>query len=244
VVDDFDDLRIETVAPIRGAWPPPTGTLLIEQTALPVLGAVTNGPLNVQMPSGRTSSIAVAGVVSDRALAPAWQEQRGYAYITPDTLAWLGEPPTLDQLKISVADEDRFDADAIERTARGLSGWLQTQGHAVEEIRIPPPGEHPHQRLMNALVTVLLLFSALLLALSAVVIATLVTGMLSRHVRQIGAMKAIGSPDSGWRKCSPRSRTWSSGVRWFHRLRTHSRSRSACRCRCSRPRSPLSKPVA
>ena len=193
VVDDFEDLRIETVAPIRGAWPPPTGTLLIEQTALPVLGAVTNGPLTVQMPSGRTSSIAVAGVVSDRALAPAWQEQRGYAYITPDTLAWLGEPPTLDQLKISVADEDRFDADAIERTARGLSGWLQTQGHAVEEIRIPPPGEHPHQRLMNALVTVLLLFSALLLALSAVVIATLVTGMLSRHVRQIGAMKAIGA---------------------------------------------------
>jgi putative ABC transport system permease protein len=167
--------------------------LLIEQTALPVLGAVTNGPLTVQMPSGRTSSIEVAGVVSDRALAPAWQEQRGYGYITPDTLAWLGEPPTLDQLKISVADQDRFDADAIERTARQLSGWLQSQGRSVEEIRIPPPGEHPHQRLMNALVTVLLLFSGLLLALSAVVIATLVTGMVSRHVRQIGAMKAIGA---------------------------------------------------
>src|SRR5439155_15329315 len=62
----------------------------------------------------------------------------------------------------------------------------------VKEIRIPPPDEHPHQRLMNALAFALLLFSGLALALAAVLVATLISGMLARHVRQIGTMKAIG----------------------------------------------------
>jgi putative ABC transport system permease protein len=46
---------------------------------------------------------------------------------------------------------------------------------------------------MDALMMVLLLFTVLLFGLSGVVVATLITGLLSRHVRQIGAMKAIGA---------------------------------------------------
>jgi putative ABC transport system permease protein len=191
VVDDFRNLRIETIAPVEGAWPPPVGTLLIESTAMPVLNVATGSTLELQLPSGGVRSVQISGVVSDAALAPAWQEQRGYAYISRATLAELGEPPDLDQLKI-VVTENRFDRASIETTARDLNTWLGGQGRTVEEIRIPPPGEHPHQRLMNTLVTVLLLFTLLLFGLSGVVIATLVSGMLSRHVRQIGAMKAVG----------------------------------------------------
>src|SRR5262249_36001243 len=46
---------------------------------------------------------------------------------------------------------------------------------------------------MNALALVLLLFGLLALALSGLLVATLISAMLARHVRQIGAMKAIGA---------------------------------------------------
>src|SRR5206468_13132158 len=47
--------------------------------------------------------------------------------------------------------------------------------------------------LMNALALVLLLFGLLALGLSALLVATMVSAILARHVRQIGAMKAIGA---------------------------------------------------
>ena len=42
----------------------------------------------------------ITGIVHDTTLAPSWQEQTGYGYITLDTLAGLGEPPVLDELRI------------------------------------------------------------------------------------------------------------------------------------------------
>jgi putative ABC transport system permease protein len=192
VVPDFEAMRIETVTLDEGAWPPPTGTMLLERGSLAVLETQAGRTMSVQTPDGQPRPVPVVGVVQDLGAAPAWQEQSGYAYITPETLAWLGESAGLEQLKITVTDRP-LERAAIERTSRDLSGWLGQQGWAVEEIRIPPPGQHPHQRLMNGLAFVLLLFSLLALGLSAVVVAALVSGMLARHVRQIGTMKAIGA---------------------------------------------------
>jgi putative ABC transport system permease protein len=185
-------MRVETFTREEGVWPPPTGTMLLERGSLGVLQTQSGTTMTVQTPNGQPRSVPIVGVVRDLGAAPAWQEQSGYAYITPETLSWLGESIGLEQLKIAVADHPS-DASAIESTARDLSAWLAQQGWTVEEIRIPPPGEHPHQRLMNALVFVLLFFSLLALGLSAVVVTALVSGMLARHIRQIGAMKAIGA---------------------------------------------------
>jgi putative ABC transport system permease protein len=191
VVEDFDAMRVETVTPVEGAWPPPAGTMLLDRTSVPVLNTRVGAEMVVSTPNGQPRAVQVAGVVVDPGVAPAWQEQAGFGYITPATLAWLGEPADLDLLKVAFRD-DVLDATANARTAQDLSAWLAQEGVAVEEIRIPPPGQHPHQVLMNELAVVLLLFSLLALALSGLLVATMVSAMLARHVRQIGAMKAIG----------------------------------------------------
>ena len=82
---------------------------------------------------------------------------------------------------------------AIERGARDLAAWLATQGCAVEQIRIPPPGRHPHQAQMNAILAMLTGFSALALVLGAVLCATVIGAWLAQQVRQIAIMKAIGA---------------------------------------------------
>jgi putative ABC transport system permease protein len=107
-------------------------------------------------------------------------------------MAWLGEAGGLDLLKIEVSDSP-MDGAAVDATARRLGAWLQANGRLVERIQVPPPGMHPHQGQMTAVLVMMVAFSFLALGLSVILVATLVGGMLAQQVRQIGVMKAVGA---------------------------------------------------
>ncbi|MGP3918361.1 FtsX-like permease family protein [Nonomuraea sp. 10N515B] len=186
VVPDFDHLRIATFTRESGAWPPPSGTMLIERSARDM---VPSGPVEVRLPGGESRTIIVSGTVHDPGLAPAWQERAGYGYITPQTLATLGGGP-LDELKIRTQATTQ---DGITRTSRDLAAWLRAQGHQVHEVQVPPPDRHPHESQMQALMLMLLIFAVLGLVLAAILVATVIGGMLVQQIRQIGVMKAVGA---------------------------------------------------
>src|SRR6266540_4068545 len=192
VVPDFNAMRISTFTREQGAWPPPEGTMLLERTALPMLNAQPGDKVVVKTPHGAPQAVAISGVVYDPSLAPAWQEREGYAYITPATLAWLGETGLLGELKIVVSGSP-YDQATVERTTRDLGVWLQQQGRSVRELQIPPAGMHPHQGQMTSMLLMLLSFSLLALLLSAILVATVIAGLLAQQIRQIGAMKTIGA---------------------------------------------------
>jgi putative ABC transport system permease protein len=192
VVPSFETLGINTLQRESGAWPPPSGAMLIERSAMPLTRTTLGRPVRVEFPHAGRRSIAIAGTVHDPGVAPAWQEQTVYGYVTPQTLALLGETVPLDLLKV-VVDQGADDVRAIERTARELSSWLAGRGRTVQEARIPPPKLHPHQAQMNAVLMMLLIFSLLALLLGAVLTATVIGGLLAQQVRQIAIMKAIGA---------------------------------------------------
>ena len=195
VIPDFNAMRLDTFQPESGAWPPPDQTLLLERAALPLTNSSLGDSLTVQTPNGPRHTIKIAGLAHDPGLAPAWQEQTVYGYITPATLTWLGESSSLHILKVSVKDQPD-NVTAIESTVGTLAAWLKGQGYTVDEIRIPPPGLHPHQSQMNSILVMLLVFSLLALVLSAILTATMIGGLLAQQVRQIGIMKAIGARSS------------------------------------------------
>ena len=192
VVPDLATLTINTVHPEAGAWPPADGTLLVERSALPLTHRAVGAAIAIELPRGGRREVAIAGTAHDPGVAPAGQEQTVYGYVTPRTLAAWGERVPLTLLKVVVA-RDGNDAAAIERATRGLATWLATQGSTVEQIRIPPPGRHPHQAQMNAILAMLTGFSALALVLGAVLCATVIGAWLAQQVRQIAIMKAIGA---------------------------------------------------
>ncbi len=192
VVNDFNAMTLATFKPLAGAWPPPVGTLLLERTAQEMVKAGLGGSITVKTPHGAPRAMAISGLVQDPALAPAWQERGGYGYITPATLAWLGETGGLDLLKIRVS-ETPMDVRAVDATARRVGAWLQGQGRTVERIAVPAPGKHPHQNQMVAVLMMLVIFAFMALGLSVILVATLVNAMLASQVRQIGVMKAIGA---------------------------------------------------
>ncbi|NJJ39294.1 FtsX-like permease family protein [Paenibacillus apii] len=192
VVNDFNSMRMNKFQPESGAWPPPEGTILLERTGAPLLHIQAGGDIRIQTPNGKKQNITISGFVHDPSLAPSWQEQTAYGYITSSTLASLGESGNMNILKVLVKDQP-MNVKSVEATVSDLAAWLNQQGHTVGEIRIPPPGKHPHQSQMTAILIMLLLFSLMALLLSAILTATLIGGMLSGQVRQIGVMKAIGA---------------------------------------------------
>jgi putative ABC transport system permease protein len=192
VVPDFENLRINTLGREAGSWPPQTGTLLIERSALALSGSAVGQALTVEFRQSGRHRIKLGGVVHDPGLAPAWQEQVLYGYATPQTLARFGQQVPLDLLKIVVAS-GTDDAGTIESTARALAQWLSSRGVQVHEVRIPPPMQHPHQSQLSTVLSMLFIFSLLVLLLGAMLTATIIGGLLTQQVRQIAIMKSIGA---------------------------------------------------
>lgn len=195
VIKDFGAMKIGMVRPEAGTYPPPEGSMVLERTALQFVNRKIGDELRIQTPNGPKRRILISGIVHDPGLAPSWQEQTAYGYITPSTMVLLGEGGTLDTLKVTVSDPT-LTIVTIDRTVVDLANWLKQQGYAVGEIRIPPPGKHPHETQMRAIMVMLILFSLMALVLSAVLTASTIGGMLAQQVREIGVMKAIGGRSS------------------------------------------------
>jgi len=191
VEDDFAG-EIHALRRVSGAWPPPDGAMLVERTAVGLIGAGEGDSVTITTPHGTPQRIAIAGIVHDTAVAPAWQEHRGYAYLTRATLAQLGEPAVLHDLGVRFQPSPATQAEA-EAAASTLARWLTDHGHPVGHVRVPTLRRHPHDAQMRTVQLALLVFSGLLLLLSSILIATLLSALLARQTREIGVMKAIGA---------------------------------------------------
>jgi putative ABC transport system permease protein len=191
VVKDFSRIRVSTLTPEKGAWPPATGEILIERDAMQVAKARIGDSVKVRTLNGTDAQLRVAGTVHDVGQAQARMENLVYGYITVDTLAQLGEKPTLDQLKILVAD-DRMNEQHIREVSAGVQQIIEKQGHPVRRVEIPTPGEHPHAAIMGLLLLSMASFGIFVLVLSGVLVVNLLLALMASEVRQIGVMKAVG----------------------------------------------------
>jgi putative ABC transport system permease protein len=192
VVPDFNGMRMGSFERVTGEWPPPTGTFLVEHMALSVLEAGVGDTVSIKPPHGAPVDMRVAGVAYDAGLAPATMERTVYGYLTPETLAWMGETGGLDELKITVTG-DALDSAGIETVARRVAAFLEGRGMPVHAIAIPPPGRHPHQGQMNAVMLMLNIFSVVSLLLSGILVANTMAAIMARQVKEIGVMKAVGA---------------------------------------------------
>ena len=191
VIRDFQRLRISTVTPEAGAWPPATGDVLIERDAFQVAKTAIGDIATIETKDSGQRQLRVAGRVHDAGQAQARMENTVYGYITPQTLAVIGEPAQLDRLYV-VASGDRFDEARVRQVANAVSTWLEATGHRVRRLSVPAPGQHPHAVIMGFLLLLMAAFGLFALTLSAVVVVNLLLAMLAAERRQIGVMKAVG----------------------------------------------------
>lgn len=196
VIQDFKAMQLSRFSYESGAISPPDGTMLLEREALKLINAKNGDQTKLKTKDGVQHTLTISGVVHDPSLAPAWQEQTAYAYITPATLQLISGVEKLTTLKILVKDEAgklSYDQKQIDATVSQLASWLKVEGHTIKSIQVPPPGKHPHQGMMTGVLLLLLTFSFTALVLGAILTATMINSMLAQQVRQIGVMKTIGA---------------------------------------------------
>lgn len=195
VVRDYKDIRVSTLVPQQGAWPPAAGEILVERDAMQVAKARIGDSVLVRTTDGPETRLLLSGTVHDVGQAQARMENSVYGYINLPTLRMLGEEPVLDQVKI-LARENPFDEAHVRQVTQQLRELLEARGHEVRRTEIPRPGKHPHADIMGMLLLAMSSFGILVVVLAGILVVNLLTAMMAAQVRQIGVMKALGGTRS------------------------------------------------
>ena len=191
VVKDFRDIRVSTLKPQQGAWPPGPGEILIERDAVQVARARIGDSVTIRTARGNERTLRFSGSVKDVGQAQARMENIVYGYINLDTLAQLGEEPYLDQLKITV-DGNKFDETHVRNVTADVQKLIESRGHQARRVDIPEPGKHPHSQIMGLLLLAMSSFGLFALILSGILVVNLLTALMAAQTRQIGVMKTLG----------------------------------------------------
>ncbi|MFW6079117.1 MAG: FtsX-like permease family protein [Gemmatimonadota bacterium] len=189
---DYSNNRIGRVEPKAGAWPPPNGELVLEQSSLRLVEAEPGDSLRVTVADGPVGTLPVGGVAHDVGLAPGWMEHVVYVFATARTLEELGVEPGFDRLRIVVA-EDALDEEHVRRVAFDVKALVESTGRTVRDVHVPTPGRHVHAGQMNSLLYIQGAFGLLTLVLSGVLVVNLMSAVLAEQGREIGVMKAVGA---------------------------------------------------
>lgn len=194
-IPDYDDIRINKVRPESGAWPPPAHAMLIERAALGLTQAQVGNQVVIKTPGNKLRVLEIAGLTHDLSRLPAFLDGTIYGYVTFDTLEWLGEPRSYNELHIVVAG-DQYDKEHVQAVAKLVQDKVERSGRSVSLTLIYEPGKHPMDSTIQAIVLLLGVLGFLSLLLSGLLVATTMSAMLAQHIRQIGMLKAVGTPRS------------------------------------------------
>ncbi len=192
VIDDFENKKTNKYNLLSGVANPTEGSMLVERTAYGMMQAKEGDELLIKTANGNPKKVKLTGTVHDAGLAPAWQEQAGYGYISLTTLQVLGETQGFDQLRVLVSEQTESETH-IQECAQKAASLLKSKGYEVREIQVPPPGKHPHQGQMTTVMRIFIVFSFLILILGSILVATSISTLIVKQIRQIGIMKTIGA---------------------------------------------------
>ncbi len=190
-VKNFEDIRLNVFTPEAGAWPPKDRELLVERASLDWVNADIGQVLTIELPSKKTRQIPLVGTVHDITQPQTAFTGRGTAYVTFDTLDWLGEPRDFDRLDF-VVDRDLLNEAYIKEVLDQVTNKVERSGREVFFTRIPTPGEHPASQYIRPMLLLLGVLGVLALFLSGFLVINTISALLKQQTRQIGMMKAIG----------------------------------------------------
>jgi len=193
---NIDDMQIDKIRPENGAWPPPEDSILIERSSLDALGKEIGDTLLIESPTGIRREMPIAGTVHDlNIVSGRFIDQVVFGYIPLETAVGLGLPEQMSEIKITTTG-DRTNTISIREVAEEARDRVEAGGNLVFGIRIPAPGKHLLDNVVQSLLLIMGALGALSLLLSAFLVFNTISALLARQVPQIGVMKAIGAPRS------------------------------------------------
>ncbi len=192
-IPDFDDVKIDRFSPESGAWPPNDRELLIERSALGLLGASQGDTITIKTPDGNEKQMRISGIVHDLNAQMYTMDGVATGYMTSDTLDWLGQSRDYNEMRFTVA-EHKDDYDHIQAVTDQVRSKIESSGRTIWFAFVPEPGKHIFLDPMLQAISLMMGALALLaLALSGFLVINTIAALITQQTRQIGMMKAVGA---------------------------------------------------
>lgn len=189
--ESFEDNTINLLKPIEGATVPKKREVILEKDALENLNVGLGGLLEFQLPDGTTKTMPVVGIVQDTAAGAGDFLADPFAYITMDTLQYLGQPSLYNRALVVVEGNDD-DSLHIREVGAEVKDKLEKGGATVGRTRYSETHQHPLGSTINAVLGILLALGVLIVLLSSSLIANTLSALLNQHLRHIGVIKLVG----------------------------------------------------
>lgn len=156
------------------------------------LGYKPGDVIIIELDSGKTRELKLAGYMHSVTGIPYGLAQVADAYVTLDTLEWLGgNVDNYGRLSVSVS-ENQTDADHVTQVARAVGDQLERAGSTVNFVSVYQPGHHFAYSVTQGVFFVLAVLGYMTVFLSGFLIVNTITALMTQHTRQIGIMKATG----------------------------------------------------
>jgi putative ABC transport system permease protein len=150
----------------------------------------------LELENGRRREIKMAGYTHAVTGFPYNLAQIVFAYVTPDTLEWLGgSTSSYDKLSISV-QEKQTDQKHVTEVAQAVADRMERAGATVYYVNVYQPGHHFAWNITQGVFFVLSILGYLTVLLSGFLIVNTITALMTQQTRQIGIMKAVGGGTS------------------------------------------------
>jgi putative ABC transport system permease protein len=190
---DFKHVRVDVVIPETGPWPPPKRELLLERQAAEMLGVANGDFVTVETPDGKKHAVRVAGTAHDVTHVSGKLSRMALAYVTFDTLKWLGRPISYNTLDF-VVSKGAADEAHIRAVAADLRDHhIEMGDRKVLSTSVPsPPRKHPLDRMIQTALFIFFSLGFLAMFLSGFLVVNTIESLLASQIRQIGIMKAVG----------------------------------------------------
>lgn len=156
------------------------------------LGYEPGDTILIELGDGKLREVTLSGYMHAVTGFPYNLAQQVNAYVTPDTLVWLGgNIDEYDKLAISVS-EKQTDTEHVTAVAQSVADQLERAGLTVFFVNVYQPGHHFAYSVTQGVFFVLSVLGYLTVLLSGFLIVNTITALMTQHTRQIGIMKATG----------------------------------------------------
>ena len=189
-VPDFENMTVDRVTPVAGAWPPGTHEILLERLALDYLDVAIGDTLYLERPDGRKKQLTIVGTAYDAQHFSPEILNVGTGYVTPETMRRLGYGDQFTELRIRV-DEGIEGEGEIRAVLKEVEDQVERDGHPVLSSTITPEGAQ--ESIIDTIIFILSTFGLIIFLLSGFLVVNAISALITQQVQQIGVMKLIGA---------------------------------------------------
>jgi len=187
---DFDSISINKLTlDSKVPLPPSLNTILLERSLKNIMDV--GDSIKVQLLNGDVYTLTVSGFVNDLSHLPSEISLLGLGYISLDTADVLGFDNNYNQLLVIFRNGNTRNEVEIQTTQ--LVKDLEKAGYQVFNASVPVPNKYALGDNMSSVLFILNALGVLTLILSAFLVTSVMSAIMSQQIPQIGILKSLGA---------------------------------------------------